>query len=257
MRRKNRRWLLKNNNVSGQSQLPIKNQKVEVKDLVKNDLRKTVESNEKSIVISKTRAIVDKTITFRLPTFADLKRYPLWVLMVIIVVGGSMTIAIPTLASLDLAAPSSSSPSVNFSSQTFVVSRVRFDPSSTVSMTGATAVGASAVFTQVAKANFLAELGDMITIGGIRVQNLGSTNAITAVKVVTPEGIALDVRSPPGAGNELRLLGPNVFALPINAGTLASPGSAEIELRLIVLTGPLDPSTSQQFSIQLEISSLD
>ncbi len=196
------------------------------------------------------------TVTLKIPSVSA-KRFPIWAVLSLIIVGGSMSVGIPTLASLDLSSLTSNTPPVNVDSKTFVVSRVRFDPTSSISMDGATAAGATAVFTQVVKANFLAEMGDIITIGGINVQNLGSTNAIAAVEVIAPQGISVDVRSPSGAGNELRLLGVNTFALPINAGTSTSPGSAEIELRLIILTGPLNPNTSQQFSIEVGISALD
>jgi hypothetical protein len=204
------------------------------------------ESNEKS----------KGTVTIKIPSISA-KKFPLWIVLTLIIVGGSMGVGIPTLATLDLNNLTSSTTSVNVDSKTFIVSRVRFDPTSTITMDGATAAGASAVFTQVVKANFLAEMGDIITISGITVQNLGSTNAIAAVEVIAPQGISVDVRSPAGAGNELRLLGTNTFALPIDAGTSTTPGTAEIELRLIILTGPLDPSTSQQFSIEVGISALD
>jgi|GEM_PF-6947329 len=196
------------------------------------------------------------TVTIKIPSISA-KKFPLWIVLTLIIVGGSMGVGIPTLATLDLNNLTSSTTPVNVDSKTFIVSRVRFDPTSTITMDGATAAGASAVFTQVVKANFLAEMGDIITIGGITVQNLGSTNAIAAVEVIAPQGISVDVRSPAGAGNELRLLGTNTFALPIDAGTSTTPGTAEIELRLIILTGPLDPSTSQQFSIEVGISALD
>lgn len=184
-------------------------------------------------------------------------KFPFWVLMIMIVGAGSLTMGMPTLASFDIASIGPTSPEVNLDSTTFVVSRVRFDPTSDINMDGVTAMGATAVFTQIVKANFLSEMGDIVTISGIRVQNLGTTNAIAAVEVIAPQGVAVDVRSPPGAGNELRLLGTNTFALPIDAGTTTSPGSAEIELRLIILTGPLDPGQSQQFSIQIGIFALD
>jgi hypothetical protein len=196
------------------------------------------------------------TVTLKIPS-VSVKKFPIWAVMTLIIVGGSMSVGIPTLASLDLTSLTSGTPPVNVDSKTFVVSRVRFDPTSTITMDGATAAGATAVFTQVVKANFLAEMGDIITISGIKVQNLGSTNAIAAVEVIAPQGISVDVRSPSGAGNELRLLGVNTFALPIDAGTSTTPGSAVIELRLIILTGPLDPTTSQQFSIEVGISALD
>jgi hypothetical protein len=181
-----------------------------------------------------------------------LTRFPLLFAIIGVIAVGSMAASMPTLAALDFLEQESTPPQTNVDSQAFVVSRTRFDPTSTVTVNGATAVGASAVFTQVVKANFLAEMGDIVTINNIRVENLGSTNTIASLEVIAPSGVSVDVRSPSGAGNELRLLGPNVFALPIDAGS-----SAQIELRLIILTGPLDPGTSQQFSIQVEVSALD
>ena len=211
---------------------------------------------ERKTIPHRTEAKGQGTVTLKIPSL-NVKRFPLWIVLGLIVTAGSLSVGIPTLASLDLTSLSSNTPPVNVDSKSFVVSRVRFDPTSTLTMEGATAVGASAVFTQTVKANFLSETGDIITISGIHVQNLGSTNSIAAVEVIAPQGISVDVRSPSGAGNELRLLGTNTFALPINAGTSSSPGSAEIELRLIILTGPLDPTTSQQFSIEVGISALD
>lgn len=180
-------------------------------------------------------------------------RLPLVLAIIGVIAVGSMAAAMPTLATLDIGLGSDPTPPpTNLDSQAFVTSRTRFDPTSSVTVNGATAVGASAVFTQVVKANFLAEMGDIVTINNIRVENLGSTNAIASLEVIAPSGVSVDVRSPSGPGNELRLLGPNVFALPIDAAS-----SAQIELRMIILTGPLDPGASQQFSIQVEVSGLD
>ena len=249
-------WLSTDGNGQSLPRLSSTN-KPKVKDLPKVTHTTTGKSPEKVTNIQ-TETKADKTVTLRIPSLADVKKYPIWIIMAVIVVGGSMTVAIPTLATLDLTSLSSSSaPPVSLDSQTFVVSRVRFDPTSTITMNGVTAAGATAVFTQVVKANFLAEMGDIITIDGIKVQNLGATNAIAAVEVIAPQGISVDVRSPAGAGNELRLLGTNTFALPIDAGTSTTPGSATIQIRLVILTGPLDPSTSQQFSIEVGISGLD
>ena len=222
--------------------------------IVKPTKSEPVKTERTKTTSPRTAAKSQGTVTLKIPS---LKGFPLWIVLGLIVTAGSLSVGIPTLASLDLTSLSSNAPPVNVDSKSFVVSRVRFDPTSTLTMEGATAVGASAVFTQTVKANFLAETGDIITISGINVQNLGSTNSIAAVEVIAPQGISVDVRSPAGAGNELRLLGTNTFALPIDSGSSSSPGSAEIQLRLIILTGPLDPTTSQQFSIEVGISALD
>lgn len=236
------------------------NSSIHNQDLAELDTAKKDQLPERTVkprrVPVSNAAPEEKKVTIRIST-PSLRKFPVWVLLIAVIVGGSMSVGIPTLASLDLASITSNTNPVNVDSKTFVVSRVRFDPTSTITIDGATAAGATAVFTQVVKANFLSEMGDIITIKGIKVQNLGTTSSIAAVEVIAPQGISVDVRSPPGAGNELRLLGTNTFALPIDGGSSTTPGSAEIEIRLIILTGPLDPTTSQQFSIEVGISALD
>lgn len=167
-------------------------------------------------------------------------------LVIVIAAGGALSLTAFAVTPAPFFFGFNPASTFNFGADVTVASRVSFDPTSTITFTGATNTTAE-ISSERARLNFAALDFDKVIIEGIRIRNHGSTDTIASLEVIAPKDFLIDARSPPTSSDLLRKVSPNKFAVPIPGAVGSTPGVAEVKLEMMFWNSTAFVSTDKKF----------